>query len=71
MTNAIEFVEHQPTHQTRGQRRKADGGGYYEVAVHRFVCTCGHATTWNEDVETSRRLAQRHAIPGQIGLDIR
>lgn len=64
------LIEHQPTEEASTRRKKGEFGGFYEVDVYRFVCTCGHATTWDEDVESARRRALRHAIPGQLGLDI-
>lgn len=68
--DGLELIEHQPTYETRQQRKKGDFGTFYEIPVHRFVCTCEHRTTWNEDLEAAKRASDRHALPGQLGFDV-
>lgn len=71
METPPEFVEHQPTYQTRKQRKRDGvGGTFYEIDVHRYVCSCGRATTWNEDLDAAKRAADRHALPGQMSIAV-
>ena len=63
-----EFLEHTHTLERRKRRKKAQFGGFDEVMTFRYVCSCGFATSWNDDPETSKRIAEKHAIPGQLSM---